>query len=250
MNETLKTIHKLKSIREFANKEINKEDIETIISATLRTANSGGRQVYSIIIVEERELLKKFFYNANKALVFCIDYNRWMDCAKRLGYSLVAGDIRGFFLGATDAIMASQTAVIAAKALGIDSLVTSSVFRTKLDEVYKKLNLPEKYCFPLISVCLGYPDKENEFLKGRIRKGIIHYSEYHRLTDLEIDQVIAEYDIPENHFTTKTKEDFENEGKKGYLDNYFSGWNGSFSCDEIEDCYNTLKKVGFFEFMK
>ncbi|NHJ40828.1 MAG: hypothetical protein FK731_12425 [Asgard group archaeon] len=249
MNEVLQTIHNLRSIRKFSKKEITNEDMEKILEATIRTANSGNRQIYSVIVVEEEELLKDYFYGAKKALLFCIDYNRWFDCAKQLGYSSqVTGNIRGFILGSVDAAMAAQTATMAAKAIGIDSLVTSSPFRKELKQIYEQLNLPEKNCFPIIGVCLGYPDEDPKHLIGRVRKGVIHYGKYQRLTTEEIDEVINECDDPNNHFTTRTKEDYEKAGAKVYLDNYFKNWDGSFDEEEIKDCYETLKRTGFFTF--
>jgi nitroreductase len=250
MNEALKTIHNLRSIRKFSKKEIAKKDMEKILEATLRTANSGNRQVYSIIVVDDKKILKDYFYSANKALVFCIDYNRWFDCAEQLGYSLVVGEIRGFVMGTIDAAMASQTATLAAKVIGIDSLVTTSTFRKELNQIYELLNLPEKYCFPIIGICLGYPEGEPEHLKGRVRKGVIHYGKYQRLSPEEIDEVIDEYDDPNNHFTTKTKEEYEKEGLKGFLDAYFKSWDGSFKEEQIKDCYETLQKTGFLDLMR
>lgn len=247
MNETLRTIHNLRSMRNFSRKEISKEDLERILEATLRTANSGGRQVYSIIVVDDSGLLATYFYKANKALVFCVDYNRWIDCAKSLNHKITVGDIRGFLLGSADAILAAQTATIAAKSLGIDSLLTSSLHREELTKVYEMLNLPEKHCFPLLSVCLGYPAKEPPYPKGRVRNGVIHYRRYHRLSPEEIDEVIAEYDIEENHFTTMTREEIAKEGFEQYLDLSFSRWNGEFPREQVKDCYATLKKAGFFK---
>ncbi|NHJ48684.1 MAG: nitroreductase [Asgard group archaeon] len=250
MNETINTIQCLRSIRRFSDKEISRKDIDRILDATLRTANSGGRQIYSVVVVDDKEILKDYFYNGNKALLFCIDYNRWFDCAERLGYSPVVGDIRGFIMGAIDASMASQTATLAAKAIGIDSLVTTSTFRKNLKNIYELLNLPEKNCFPVIGICLGYPKEEPEHLKGRIRKGVIHYGKYQRLAPEEIDEVIKEYDDPDNHFSTRTKEDYEKLGTKGYVDNYFKNWDGSFKIEEVIDCYETLQKTGFLDILK
>ncbi len=64
--------------------------------------------------MEDKELLDKYFYRANKALVFCVDYNRWIDCAEKLNHEITVGDIRGFLLGSEDAILAAQTTKIAA----------------------------------------------------------------------------------------------------------------------------------------
>ena len=152
-----------------------------------------------------------------------------------------------FVTGSTDTILAAQTAAIAAKSLGIDSMFTNGIHRGNMNRVYELLDLPEKYCFPLLSVCLGYPAKESPYLKGRVKNGVIHYNKYQRLSPEEIDEVIAEYDDEEKHFTTMTREQITREGFEHYLDLSFSRWKGNFPKEQIKDCYTTLKKVGFFK---
>ena len=59
----------------------------------------------------------------------------------------------GFVTGSTDTILAAQTACIAAKSLGIDSLFTQrGLHRRDISQVFKTLNLPDKYCFPLVAL--------------------------------------------------------------------------------------------------
>ena len=63
MNQTLETIQNLRSIHgNFSEHEISEQDLTTIIEASLRAANASARQGYSVIVVEDREKMKKFFY--------------------------------------------------------------------------------------------------------------------------------------------------------------------------------------------
>lgn len=57
-NGTLNSIFTLKSTRKFAKKEIPCAILDTILNAALRAGNSGNRQVYSIIVIEDPKLLK------------------------------------------------------------------------------------------------------------------------------------------------------------------------------------------------
>jgi nitroreductase len=244
MNETLDTIHKLRSIRSFSEKEVTDTDLNIILDAAVRAATAGMQQSYSIVVMKDKELLKEFFYNASKALVFCVDHNRLVDTAKHINQVYLVDRLEAFVTGSTDTILAAQTAAIAAKSLGIDSLFTNSIHRTNF-RIYGLLNLPERYCFPLISLCLGYPSKKPNHKKGRLRNfGIINYNKYQRLSTEELDKIIEEYDKEENCLTfVKWKE----MGFKHYLDWYFTECFTSVDTPETKaitkSFYSILKKV-------
>jgi len=248
MNETLRTIHSLRSIRSFSGKEIAKEDMTTILDAAVRAANSSGRQAYSIIVVEDEEILTDF-YGANKALVFCVDFNRIMDTAKRMSHPIAETCMIDFVTGTTDTILAVQTAVIAAKSLGIDSLITNKFTGYNHDfdgeKLAKKLNLPDKYCFPLVTVCMGYPAEEPAYQKGRLKKGVIHHGQYKRLSPEELDTVIEEYDRPQHLALI----DFKAAGFDHYLDWFYTKWLApdSDKPSKIEKYENWLRKRRFLD---
>ncbi len=92
-NETLRTIHSLRSTHgNFSDKEVTDEDLRTILNAAVRAANSSARQCYSIVVIEDRKLMKQVTqYAGSKALIFCVDYNRLIDTAGYLGYTYDAG---------------------------------------------------------------------------------------------------------------------------------------------------------------
>ena len=224
MNETLKTIHSLRSIHfGFSSREIKDEDLETILDASVRAANASNRQSYSIVVVDDKDIVKNLAQmNCTKALIFCMDFNRIIDTAKHLGHQYSAdGSDYMFVSGSTDTILAAQTAAIAAKSLGIDSLFSSGIHRGDIDRVYKLLDLPEKSCFPSIMLLLGYPKEEPEFKKRRVRgPGIIHYNKYHRATTDELETLVQQYDEPGAGIYPLWQE----KGHKHYLDWFHTKW--------------------------
>ena len=137
-NETLKTIHSLRSTHgNFTEREVSDEDVQTIIGAAVRAANASARQSYSIVVVEDRALIKQLCgYVGSKGLVFCVDYTRIIDAAEHLGHSFSAEGTTSFVTGSIDTILVAQTAAIAAQSLGIDSLFTNGIHRGDMSRVY------------------------------------------------------------------------------------------------------------------
>jgi FMN reductase [NAD(P)H] len=68
MNETLKTIHSMHSVRSFSDREISPEDLQTVINAAVRAATASAEQSYSIIVVDDKSIMKEFIqYVGSKA---------------------------------------------------------------------------------------------------------------------------------------------------------------------------------------
>jgi len=248
MNETLQTIHNLRSIHgDFSDREVSDEDLETILSASIRAANAGNMQTYSIVVVDDKAVMKELcHYVGSATLVFCVDHSRIVDAAQYLNRSFSPKTAGWFITGSTDAILAAQTAAIAAKSLGIDSLFTSSLYRGDFTRVYRLLNIPEKYCFPLITLVLGYPKTEPKFKKGRLSgSGIIHRGKYHRLTADELSGMIQEYDDPERHLSVAVG--WEKQGLKHSLDRIFTWWGEGGDDKSSRQLFAALMWTGFFE---
>jgi len=157
MNETLRTIHSLRTIHgDFSEREVSEANLTTALEASVRAANTSGRQSYAIVVLDDRAKMKKLFgYQGSRALIYCVDFARIRALAKHLGHEFDSDHIIGFITGTMDTMLAAQTAVIAAKSLGIDSLITNSLHRNSLDKVYEALKLPPTSCFPLVTVVLG-----------------------------------------------------------------------------------------------
>ncbi len=244
MNETLKTIHNLKSTHgNFSDREISNEDLKTILDAGVRAATASSRQSYSIIVIEDRSVMKEYFdYEGSKALLFCVDMNRLVDTAKYLNYEFYTGGIPEFITGSTDTILAVQTAVIAAESLGIDSLITNSVHRNNMEKLYEKFKLPNKYCFPLACLILGYSTDTKQPQKGRLTgTGVVHYGKYHKLENEEIQQLVDLYDNPEMNMGPGHNKDY-----KRYVDWFYGFWCRQFG-DQTEELTAMLRKTGFIK---
>ncbi len=243
-NETLKTINNLRTIHgNFSEKEISDDDLKIILDSSVKAANASARQSYSIIVVKDKEKMSKLCgYKGNCLLLFCVDFYRIIKTAQEMGHDFSSPEIVGFVTGAIDTILASQTATIAAKSLGIDSIFTNGIHRGDISRIYKILNLPEKWCFPLIALILGYTDKEPKKQKGRLKgKGIIHYESYEQITKKEIEDLIEEYDQTENPIGLI--ENWKNMGFKHYLDWFYTKWSANKS--DTKHMYDILKKSGF-----
>ena len=245
MNETLKSIHNLHSERQFNSRPIPQEDLETILEAAVRTANSSSRQAYSVIVLTDKEKMKAACgYTGAALLIFCVDQNRLMDIADYMQQDYKRSATIDFITGGTDAVLAAQTATIAAASLGIASLITNGVHRQNFDALYELLHLPKEYCFPMIGVLLGYSaNPEAKHFKGRMTKGVIHYDTYHHLTKEEIEEEIAAFDSREGKYGLTSYTQWEGMGFKHYYEWFYQVWNG-----EQEDIfYPVLKGTKFFQ---
>jgi nitroreductase len=258
MNNTLKTIHSLRSVHgNFSSQEIKDEDLKLILDACVRAANASARQSYSIIVVTDRNLMKKLSgFTGSKALVFCVDYNRIIDAAEHLGQQFSEDGVIPFVTGSTDTILAAQTAAIAAKSLGIDSLFTNGIHRGNITRVYELLDLPEKYCFPLIMLVLGYPQEEPSYLKGRLSgPGVIHHGKYHRATTNELELLVQQYDDPEKHLgLDSTYNTWNQNNYEHYLDWFYSLWSPRLRTrtrggkkEGKSQMHEILERIGFLE---
>jgi len=250
MNETIKTIENLRSIHgTFSDKEVSTEDLETVINSALRAANAGNMQTYSVVVYEDRENMKHLCqYTGSKALIFCVDHTRAVQAAKELGSDFTPKTAGWFITGCTDAILAAQTAAIAAKSLGIDSLFTSALYRGDFDRVYNTLGIPEKYCFPLITLVLGYPKFEPEYKKGRLNgKGVVHYGTYKKLNDDEMREMIEMYDDPEKHLGIPIAGKWSDRGFKHYLDVIFNFWGKGGADESSSKLFAALKRAGYLD---
>lgn len=224
MNPLLDTLFALRTIHgNFSKQEIPAQDVQTILDASVRAANASNRQSYSIVVVDDPQVIQTICgYRGSRALLFCVDFNRVIDLAAHLGYSYRPDLTVDYVTGSVDAILAAQTAAIAAKALGIDSLFTNGIHRHDLRVLYDTLGLPEQYCFPLILLVLGYPAAEPETQKGRATAGIVHHRQYRRLSNEELDQTVALYDDTQNHLGLS--ESWQAQGFDHYFDWFFQAW--------------------------
>ncbi len=224
-NATLDVIQNLRSIHgNFSPRRVPDEHVESILDAAVRAANASNMQSYSILVSRDPARVKAVTtYSATCMLLFCADYNRLLDVAAHLGHPFYADNLEAFVTASTNAVLAAQTAVIAAKSMGIDSLLTNGIHRGDIQRLWSLLNLPQQSCFPVIALLLGYPSTEPSHRTGRLRgPGVVHRESYQRATKPELEAIVRQHDDPAAHLALN---DVWREKKyPHYLDWFYKDW--------------------------
>jgi len=247
MNPTLNTLRNLRSIHgDFSDRPIPNEKLETILETAIRAANASNRQSYSIVVVDDAKRQEQLTgYKGSVTLIFCVDFNRLIDTATLLGHEYSLQGVTPFLTGSIDTALAAQTAAIAAKSLGIDSLFTNGIHRGDFARVFDLLKLPEKYCFPLIALVLGYANKEPAHLRGRLTGPcIVHRCEYHVANEDELSAIIQQYDDSDANLGLSVP--WKENGFDHFLDWFFEVWTNRAPMGEgRSQLFEWLIKTGF-----
>lgn len=211
MNDILRTIHERRSIRAFENKALPYEVTEKLLQAVLRAPTAGNMMLYTILKIDDQELKDKlavscdnqpFIAKAPLLLVFLADYQRWYDYFLRSGVNELCqargvevrktgvGDL---LMAANDTMIAAQTAVIAAEALGLGSCYIGDILEKY--EYHRELFHLPKYVLPVTMLCVGYPKEgaaERPLSRRFEQKFIVQHNRYYRLEGLELDMMFKE----------------------------------------------------------
>jgi len=208
MNPVIETILNRKSMRAFEKKTIPAEVHAELLNATLRAPTAGNLMLYSIIEVSDQhikdELVKTcdnqpFIARAPLVWLFLADYQRWFDyfiasgvedrCETKL-IPMRKPEEGDLFLACCDALIAAQTAVIAADSLGLGSCYIGDIMENY--EAQRELFDLPKYVFPISLLCFGYPtagQKERQQTSRFDEKFILFENHYHRLDRAELDEM-------------------------------------------------------------
>jgi len=249
-NATLDTIHDLRTTHgNFSDRPVPEDALQSILQASVRAANASNMQSYSIVVVRDPAVIKQVCtYSGPRMLLFCADYNRLEATAAHLGLPYNPDTVADFVTSTVNTALAAQTAVVAARSLGIDSLMTNGIHRGDMERVWKLLDLPEAHCFPLIAVVLGYATEEPRERKGRLcGPGVVHDGKYHRLTKDELDALVRQHDDPAAHLALNDA--WRQEGRKHYLEWFFGSWLGRAAKPTTAETpmLRLLKRAGFIE---
>jgi nitroreductase len=208
MNPVIDTILRRKSMRAYEKKAIEPEVRKELLRATLRAPTAGNLMLYSIVEVTDQllkdELVKScdnqpFIARAPLVWLFLADYQRWFDyfiassveqLCQQQKTPMRKPEEGDLFLACCDALIAAQTAVIAAESLGLGSCYIGDIMENY--EVQRDLfNLP-KYVFPICLLCFGYPTRQQMEHAQSTRfqeKFILFENQYRRLSEEEFDEM-------------------------------------------------------------
>jgi FMN reductase (NADPH)/FMN reductase [NAD(P)H] len=210
MNQVIEVIHNRKSVRAYEDKPLPEDVRDMILKSAMRAPTAGNMMLYSIIEVSDQEAKNKlvetcdnqpFIAKAPLVLIFLADYQRWYDyftvsgvgqfCEDK-GVSMVKPEEGDLFLACCDALIAAQTAVIAAESLGVGSCYIGDILENY--EIHREMfNLPQ-YAVPICMVCFGYPTKEQKERERTERfseEFIVFKNRYRRLGEDEFKAMYA-----------------------------------------------------------
>jgi len=198
MNDILKTMAAHRSIRKYKKQPIQDDLLSEIINSARQAPSSSNLQAYSIIIIKDqakKDKLAKFCGDqpwiswCPVFLVICPDLYRLEKVAKRQGYDINDRFIEMFIVATVDSALVAQNILTGAESCGLGGVMIGGV-RNNPDKVAALLELPDKV-YPLMGMCLGYPDQE-PMLKPRLQAEIvIHHEKY---DDAKLDELLEVYD--------------------------------------------------------
>jgi len=207
MNQVIETILNRKSIRAYEQRAVPEEVREQLLAATMRAPTAGNMMLYSIIEVTNQAMKERlvetcdhqdFIATAPLVLVFLADYQRWFDYFLYAGVeSLLAGPeelVRpkegDLMLACCDALIAAQTAVLAAESFGLGSCYIGDILENF--EIHQELFDLPPYAVPVAMLCIGYPTPEAQARKMTRRFGpefVVFENQYQRLEGADFERM-------------------------------------------------------------
>ena len=210
MNSTLEVIQHRRSLRNFSEQPLAEDEKDAILQAAYRSPTAGNMMLYSIIEVEDQALKDRlaetcdhqpFIAKSPFVLLFLADYQRWYDYfmlsgaaqkAEELGLPNRPPQEGDLLLACCDALIAAQTAVIAAESMGIGSCYIGDILENY--ETHREMFDLPRYVLPVTLLVFGRP------ASGAMPSGttprfapefIHHRNRYRRFNPEEFDRMYA-----------------------------------------------------------
>ncbi len=212
VNETLRLLMSRRSVREYdRSRPLEEGTRKAVIDAAMRAPTAGNMMLYSVIEVEDREKRERlvetcddqpFIARAPMVLLFLADYQRTFDYFMASGVEEVCGRLGReprkpgegeLLMACCDALIAAQTAVIAAESLGVGSCYVGDIME-RYEEQREMFDLPA-YVFPAALVCFGYPTEEEmsrEQTPRFDREFVVFRDGYRRLSGDDLARMFEE----------------------------------------------------------
>ncbi len=201
-------LHQRGSVRSFLPTPVASDILHDILTAAVQASNTGNMQIYSIIVTTREDLRtdlcqrahfnQQMVKDAPVHLTFCADLNRFNQWCSLRGAEPGYDNFLSFFTASVDAIIAAQTACVAAEAHGLGICYLGTV-NYNAETVGEILNLPQ-HVVPVASVVLGYPAQQAQVTPRLPLEAVVHYETY---TDFSAERINAIYAERESSEETK-----------------------------------------------
>lgn len=188
------------SVRSFLPDPVPSAILDDILASAIQASNTGNMQIYSIIVTTRADLREELCQRAHfnqpmvKAaplhLTFCADLNRFNLWCRQRGAEPGYDNFLSFFTASVDAIIAAQTACVAAESHGLGICYLGTV-NYNAEVVGEILQLPA-HVVPVASVVMGYPAQQPPQTHRLPVEAVVHYEVYSPFSAEKIDAIYAE----------------------------------------------------------
>lgn len=235
MNQTIETILQRKSLRVYSEKAISEDEKALIIRCAMRAPTAGNMMLYSILEVADQTKKDRlvttcdhqpFIAKAPLVLIFLADMQRWYDyyehcdvrelCRKN-GSEFDLPQEADLMLASCDALIAAQTAVLAAESMGIGSCYIGDIMENY--EIHRDMFNLSSLVFPVTMLCFGHyrENGQNPAAIPRFPQEAIHFTDnYRRLGTEGLDAMFGER-FGKQFKNEKYLKNAENPGQHFYL---------------------------------
>lgn len=194
----MKTIQTRRTIRRYAEKNVDEALLTELLELSARTQTMGNLQLYSVVVTrseEGKKALAPAHFNqpmvtqAPVVLTVCADFRRttrWCEERKaNPGYD----NFLSFMNAATDALLYTQTFCNLAEERGLGlCFLGTTVYMPEM--IIDALKLPQ-LVMPVATLTVGWPD-ENPQLTDRLGvAAFVHNEQYHDYSSADIDRHYA-----------------------------------------------------------
>jgi len=152
------------SVRDFADRPVDKAMVNTILKAAFRAPTSSNIQSYSVIVVRNQETKDKLsIVTGNQKhvrttpvfLAFCADLTRIEIAMQRHDHTIAGNNLEVGLVSSIDAALVGMSAYLAARSLGLAGVMIGAV-RNDAVRSAEILGLP-KHVYCVFGMCLGWP---------------------------------------------------------------------------------------------
>ena len=196
--ELFQTILQRKSVRDFLDTPVEPEKRQKIYDAILAAPTTENMMMYTVISVDDPETRAKLsrqpaMKKAPMVLVFCADYRRWAHLFDGETESNRRPGVGEYQLALVDTVIAAENAVLAAEALGLNSVYLGDIMEHYEDRA-AALGLPAGVA-PVVSLCIGYgapAQLERAPVRRYPQNMVIHSESYHDFSREELLTMVQE----------------------------------------------------------
>ena len=204
--ETMNTILTRRSIRRYADRDVENTLLSRLLREAERTQTMGNLQLYSVVITRSKEMKEKLapaHFNqpmvcgAPVVLTFCADFRRTTRWAEERKAAPGYNNYLSFINAASDTLLYCQTFCNLAEEAGLGlCYLGTTVYMPQ--QIIDTLQLPQ-LVFPIATITLGWPAEEPALSDRLPLEAIIHEETYQDYTPERIDRFYEEKEsLPEN----------------------------------------------------